>query len=49
VTYPQKDPRTEHGRKLGPADHMAPEMRENADTAAGQLMRGPLAKTSGCC
>ncbi len=27
VTYPEKDPRTEHGRKLGPTDFMAPEMR----------------------
>jgi len=34
VTYPEKDPRTEHGRKLGPMDYMAPEMRRNADEAA---------------
>jgi hypothetical protein len=34
VTYPEKDPRTEHGRKLGPTDYMAPEMREDADKAA---------------
>jgi hypothetical protein len=34
VTYPDKDPRTEHGRKLGPVDYMAPEMRQDADTAA---------------
>jgi serine/threonine protein kinase len=27
VTYPDKDPRTQHGRKLGPVDYMAPEMR----------------------
>ncbi len=33
VTYPEKDPRTEHGRRLGPIDYMAPEMRENADLA----------------
>ena len=33
VTYPEKDPRTEHGRKLGPTDYMAPEMREDADKA----------------
>src|SRR5207247_463379 len=25
VSYPDKNPRTEHGRKLGPADYMAPE------------------------
>jgi hypothetical protein len=31
VTYPEKDPRTEHGRRLGPIDYMAPEMREDAD------------------
>ena len=24
VTYPDKDPRTQHGRKLGPVDYMAP-------------------------
>jgi hypothetical protein len=34
VTYPEKDPRTEHGRKLGPIDYMAPEMRADADRAA---------------
>lgn len=33
VTYPDKDPRTEHGRKLGPVDYMAPEMRRDADRA----------------
>jgi serine/threonine protein kinase len=31
VTYPDKDPRTRHGRKLGPTDYMAPEMRQDAD------------------
>jgi serine/threonine protein kinase len=31
VTYPDKDPRTQHGRKLGPTDYMAPEMRQDAD------------------
>jgi hypothetical protein len=34
VAYPEKDPRTEHGRKLGPTDYMAPEMRDDADNAA---------------
>lgn len=34
VTYPLKDPRTEHGRKLGPTDYMAPEMRRDADSSA---------------
>jgi len=33
VTYPEKDPRTRHGRKLGPTDYMAPEMRQDADQA----------------
>jgi Protein kinase domain len=33
VTYPDKDPRTQHGRKLGPTDYMAPEMRRDADQA----------------
>jgi serine/threonine protein kinase len=32
VTYPDKDPVTQHGRRLGPLDYMAPEMRANADT-----------------
>ena len=36
VMYPDKEPRTEHGRKLGPVDYMAPEMRSNADTAKGE-------------
>lgn len=33
MTYPEKNPRTEHGRKLGPTDYMAPEMRQDADRA----------------
>jgi serine/threonine protein kinase len=33
VTYPEKDPRTQHGRRLGPIDYMAPEMRLDADQA----------------
>lgn len=33
VSYPEKDPRTEHGRRLGPIEFMAPEMREDADRA----------------
>ncbi len=34
VTYPEKEPRTKHGRRLGPIDYMAPEMRADADGAA---------------
>jgi serine/threonine protein kinase len=46
VTYPVKDPRTEHGRKLGPTDYMAPEMRRDADSAApGPADVWALAKT----
>jgi hypothetical protein len=46
VTYPEKDPRTEHGRKLGPTDYMAPEMREDADKAdPGPADVWALAKT----
>lgn len=33
VTYPEKDPVTRAGRRLGPVDYLAPEMRANADTA----------------
>lgn len=33
VTYPERDPLTQQGRRLGPIDYMAPEMRHNADTA----------------
>jgi serine/threonine protein kinase len=48
VTYPQKDPRTELGRRLGPIDFMAPEMREDADTAASEPADvWALAKTLG--
>jgi hypothetical protein len=46
VTYPDKDPRTEHGRKLGPTDYMAPEMRQDADNSApGPADVWALAKT----
>jgi serine/threonine protein kinase len=46
VTYPEKDPRTFQGRRLGPIDYMAPEMREDADTAkAGPADVYALAKT----
>jgi serine/threonine protein kinase len=46
VTYPEKDPRTEHGRKLGPTDYMAPEMRRDADRAdPGPADVWALAKT----
>jgi serine/threonine protein kinase len=34
VTYPEKEPRTKHGRRLGPIDYMSPEMRADADKAA---------------
>jgi hypothetical protein len=36
VTYPDKEARTKHGRKVGPVDYMAPEMRRDADTAAAE-------------
>jgi hypothetical protein len=46
VTYPQKEPVTQHGRKLGPIDYMAPEMRADADTAlAGPADVWALSKT----
>jgi serine/threonine protein kinase len=46
VTYPEKDPRTKHGRKLGPTDYMAPEMRQDADQAdPGPADVWALAKT----
>ncbi len=46
VTYPDKDPRTEHGRRLGPIDYMAPEMRRDADKAKpGPADVWALAKT----
>ena len=46
VTYPEKNPLTEHGRKLGPIDFLAPEMRESADTAdPGPADVWALAKT----
>lgn len=46
VTYPEKNPLTEHGRKLGPIDYLAPEMRESADTAdPGPADVWALAKT----
>ena len=46
VTYPDKDPRTQHGRKLGPIDYMAPEMRRDADQAdPGPADVWALAKT----
>jgi serine/threonine protein kinase len=34
VIYPDKNPVTRHGRKVGPVDYMAPKMRRDADTAA---------------
>lgn len=46
VTYPEKDPLTEAGRRLGPLDYMAPEMRADADSAAaGPADVWALAKT----
>ena len=46
LTYPDKDPRTEHGRRLGPTDYMAPEMRQDADNATpGPADVWALAKT----
>ncbi|GFJ93105.1 protein kinase domain-containing protein [Phytohabitans rumicis] len=37
VKYPAGQALTEHGRKLGPTDFMAPEMRESPDTADPEL------------
>jgi hypothetical protein len=37
VKYPSSAPLTRHGRKLGPIDYMAPEMRQSPDTADGEL------------
>ncbi len=46
VTYPEKDPVTEAGRRLGPLDYMAPEMRADADRAdTGPADVWALAKT----
>lgn len=46
VAYPDTDPRTQHGRKLGPTDYMAPEMRRDADVAdPGPADVWALAKT----
>ena len=46
VRYPMKEPLTQHGRRLGPVDYMAPEMREDADSAApGPADVYSLAKT----
>jgi serine/threonine protein kinase len=36
ATYPEKEPLTRSGRRLGPIDYMAAEMREDADTAAAE-------------
>jgi hypothetical protein len=36
VTYPAKNPITRHGRKVGPLDFMAPEMRQDADRAVAE-------------
>jgi hypothetical protein len=46
VKYPAGQALTEHGRKLGPTDFMAPEMRESPDTADPELADGySIAKT----
>jgi serine/threonine protein kinase len=46
VAYPEKNPCTEHGRRLGPTDYMAPEMRQDADQAdPGPADVWALAKT----
>lgn len=36
VTYPDKEPITRQGRRHGPIDFLAPEMRRSPDTAAGE-------------
>jgi serine/threonine protein kinase/predicted transcriptional regulator len=44
--YPDKDPVTQHGVRLGPIDYMAPEMRKDADIAGpGPADVWALAKT----
>jgi serine/threonine protein kinase len=46
VAYPEKEPITIQGRRLGPLDYMAPEMRANADKAQpGPADVWSLAKT----
>jgi serine/threonine protein kinase len=46
VSYPEKEPVTVQGRRLGPLDYMAPEMRADADTASpGPADVWSLAKT----
>jgi serine/threonine protein kinase len=37
VKYPEAEALTQHGRKLGPVDYMAPEMRRSPDTANSEL------------
>lgn len=37
VKYPERESATRHGRRLGPLYFMAPEMRQNADTANAEL------------
>ncbi|PWK41666.1 serine/threonine protein kinase [Actinoplanes xinjiangensis] len=37
VKYPDASPLTREGRKVGPTDYIAPEMRHNADTADAEL------------
>jgi serine/threonine protein kinase/uncharacterized protein YutE (UPF0331/DUF86 family) len=44
--YPDMDPVSEHGKRLGPIDYMAPEMRSDADrTPAGPADVWALSKT----
>jgi serine/threonine protein kinase len=37
VKYPEQEPVTRHGKKVGSSDFMAPEMRQDADTANAEL------------
>ncbi len=37
VTYPEAEPITPPGRKVGPTDYLAPEMRDRPDTADAEL------------
>ena len=49
VTYPEKDPRTAHGRRLGPTDYMAPERCATTPIMRTRVPRmcGPWARRCG--
>jgi serine/threonine protein kinase len=50
VKYPSSAALTRHGRRLGPIDSMAPEMRESPDTADGERATStPSPRHCGSC